>query len=189
MDSLTTNQQTALQIANSGNRIATARSLAEVRLALDEKGKHLYPRYGELENVARVSWLGDQFFGLAILTHTSTTSEMVSLDSIALDNEIMDNPILREMTLVEMQEAFRKGAGKEYGDYFGITYASMLGFLRGYLKSEKKIRATHIVSKHLQEKQKELDAMTSKRPLMIESPAEMAKTRNRINEVLREMRK
>ena len=93
------------------------------------------------------------------------------------------------MTLVEMQEAFRKGAGKEYGDYFGITYASMLGFLRGYLKSEKKIRATQIVSKHLQEKQKELDAMTSQRPIMIESPAEMAKTRNRINEVLREMRK
>lgn len=159
MDSLTTNQQTALQIASSGNRIATPQQLAEVRLAVDANGKHIYPHYCELEQIVRVSWLGDQFFGLAILTHTSATSEMVSLDAVALDNEIMDNPILRDMTLVEMQEAFRKGAGKEYGDYFGITYASMLGFLRGYLKSEKKIRAAQIVNKRLAEAQRNANSM------------------------------
>lgn len=158
MDSLTVNQQTALQIANSGNQIATAEQLAKMRLAVDANGKHLYPHYREYAQVDRLSWLGDQFFGLAILTHTTATFEIVSIDSVALDNEIMDNPLLSDLTLMEMQEAFKKGIGKEYGEYYGITYSSMLGFLRGYIKSEKKMRAVQIVNEQRKKERQEADA-------------------------------
>ena len=36
-----------------------------------------------------------------------------------------------------MQEAFRRGINGEYGEFFGITAASLTGFLRGYMKAEK----------------------------------------------------
>jgi len=159
MESLTTNQQTALQIANSGKKIATPQQLAELRLAKDASGNNLYPRYRSMPQMSRLAWLGDQFFGLAILTHTTATFETVSVDSVALDDEIMEDRLLSDLTLVEMQEAFKKGIAKAYGDYFGLSYVSLLGFLRGFLKSEKKVAAANIVYQRMKQEEKAKDAL------------------------------
>ena len=158
MDSITPYQQTALQIANSGKEIASPQQLAELRLAKDAGGHHVFPRYRSLPQLQRIEWLGDQIFGLAILTHTTATFDAVSVDSTALDAEIMDNPILSDLTLIEMQEAFKKGITKAYGDYFGLSYASLLQFLNGFLRSEKKMSATAIVQRHYAKLEQERDA-------------------------------
>ena len=47
-----------------------------------------------------------------------------------------------------MQEAFKKGIAGAYGDYFGLSYASLIKFLNGFLRSEKKMSATAIVNRH-----------------------------------------
>lgn len=158
MDSLTPYQQTALQIANSGKQIATAQQLAELRLAKDAQGNNVFPRYRSLSQMQRLEWLGDQLFGLAILTHTTATYESVSVDAMALDAEVMDNPLLSDLTLIEMQEAFKKGIAKAYGEYFGISYASLIGFLNGFLRSEKKMSAIAIVQRHNAKLEQERDA-------------------------------
>ena len=145
MESLTTYQQTAIQIASSGSKIATARQLADLRLAKTSDGRNAYPRYKDFDMKSRLSWLGDQFFGLAVLLHVSISVEAVSVDTVALDSEIMDNKVYRDLTLIEMQEAFRKGVNREYGDYYGLTSISMLGFIKGFMNSEKKREAVSIV--------------------------------------------
>lgn len=146
--SLTVHQQTAMQIASSGDRISTAQRLVEFRLAKGPDGRNANARYKDGSDAQRISWLGDQFFGLSILAHVSVDVSSVKIDCLALDHEIMEDGTLRELTLAEIQEAFRKGINKEYGDYFGITSISMLGFLKGFLKSEKKQSATAIIYRH-----------------------------------------
>ena len=163
MESLTTYQQTALQIASSGSKMATAQQLAELRLARNADGTRMFPRYGECDMKSRISWLGDQFFGLGALLHVSVSHDSVGVDCVALDNEIMDNGIMRELTLVEMQEAFRKGINREYGDYYGLSSVSMLGFLKGFVRSEKKQAASAIVYKRIEQEEREKDSLFFRR--------------------------
>lgn len=147
-----------MQIIRAGSNIATAQQLADYRLATDAEGRRINPRYKDGSDAARLSWLGDQFHGLALIAHFGVDKDAIKLDVLNLDKEIMENTVLRELTLVEMQEAFRKGVMKEYGDYFGITSVSMLGFLKGFLKSDKKQTAASIINRHNAKLEQERDA-------------------------------
>ena len=158
MDSITPYQQTALQITRASNEIATAKELADYRLAKNPDGSFVHARYKDGNEEQRIAWLGEQFFGLSAITHTALTATSVALDVTSLDQEIMRNSVLREMTLVEMQEAFRNGVFKEYGDYYGLTAVSMFGFLKGYCKADKKLSASVIVNRHYAKLEQERDA-------------------------------
>ncbi len=145
MDSLTTYQQTAVQITRASNKIATPQQLADYRLARRPDGSPLHPMYKDMDDMRRISWLGDQFFGLGALTHFQVTAANVAVDATVLDGKIMESSVLREMTLAEMQEAFNNGAFKEYGDYYGISSVTLLGFLKGFARSEKKAMASNLI--------------------------------------------
>lgn len=147
MESLTPYQQTAVQITRASNKIATPQQLAEYRLARKPDGGPMYPRYKDIDDMRRISWLGDQFFGLGALTHFQITAANVAVDATVLDGKIMESSVLREMTLAEMQEAFNNGVFKEYGDYYGISSVTMLGFLKGFIRSEKKVMASKIIQR------------------------------------------
>lgn len=175
-------QETALQIIKAGSNIGTAERLAEARTARDENGKLVYRRYGNGILEHRLSWLGSQFLGLAAIAHISVDSLAIKLDVVNLDNEIMDNPELRELTLIEMQEAFRKGVMKEYGDYFGLSSVSLLGFLKGFLKSEKKQAASAIIYRRRKQLEQEanerflLELHRAEKEGKITLPTEIVKT-------------
>lgn len=147
MEDLATRQETAMQIISSGGDIATAEDLARLRLATDGNGARLYPRYRDGRDDQRLSWLNRQFFGLALIAHQTVDPVTIKVDLFTLDREIMDHSVLRELTLVEMQEAFRRGIFKEYGDYYGLTAVSLVGFLKGFVRSEKKVAASSIIYK------------------------------------------
>ena len=147
MEDLTTYQKTALQITKAGNEIATAEQLADYRAAVDASGRRLHPRYKDGSEQDRLSWLSKQFFGLGAITHTQLTAASVGVDIMSLDEEIMKDAIMREMTLTEMQEAFKSGVFKEYGEYYGLTAVSMHGFLKGYLRGEKRVAASAIYNR------------------------------------------
>lgn len=158
MGALTQYREAALQISKAGSEIATAEQLANFRAAVDAEGNRLHARYADGGNRDRLDWLAKQFFGLSALTHTNLTAESVSIDISALDERIMNDSILRDLTLAEMQEAFKNGVFKEYGDYFGLTAVSMYGFLKGFIRSEKKAVATAIF--HRRHEQAERDAQS-----------------------------
>lgn len=155
MEGMNKYQQTALQITKAENEIATPEQLADYRAAVDAEGKRLHPRYKDGNETDRLSWLSKQFFGLGAITHTSMTAASVSIDITSLDMEIMKDPILRELTLAEMQEAFRNGIFKVYGEYYGLTAVSMYGFLKGFVRSEKSVMASAIAYKREDMKERE----------------------------------
>lgn len=158
MKELTIQQQTAMQIANSGNKISTPEQLAELRLARLDNGNFAYPRYKDGSDTQRLSWLNRQLLGLALIAHQTVDPTSIKIDLLTLDNGIMENTNLRELTLPEIQEAFRKGVNREYGDYYGLTSPSLFGFLTGFLKSEKKQAATAIIHHREIKEQQEKDA-------------------------------
>ena len=155
MDNLVIRQETALQITKASSKIATAEQLADLRAAKLVDGKNAYPRYKDGSDDARLSWLNRQFFGLALIAHMSIDPVTIRVDITTLDDAIMSDPNLRDLTLIEMQEAFNNGIFKNYGDYYGLTAVSMLGFLKGFLRSEKKVSASAIFHKRREKAEQE----------------------------------
>ena len=151
MDELTIRKQTAMEIISAGKKIDTPERLAELRM---DKS---VPHYKDVSPQERVAWLGAQLFGLSLLAHIRVDGDTVIIDATMLDTEIMEDNLLRDLTFVEMQEAFRKGLNGEYGEYFGLTSVSLLMFLNGFLRSEKKMKASAIVRKAREQEQKAKD--------------------------------
>lgn len=138
----TREQQMALSFLQTSNSIATAQQLAEYRMATvkTEDGKVVpaHPRYGQLKPGPRINWLKDQLLILNYLRHIKTATPLdILIDAQAADNAIMDSGEYRNLTQVEMQEAFNRGINGEYGEFFGITASTLTGFLKGYMKSQK----------------------------------------------------
>lgn len=158
MDDLAIRQETALQIISSGKQIATAMQLADLRSATLADGRHAYPRYKEGSDAQRLSWLNKQIFGLAMIAHVNIDPATIKVDITTLDENIMANSYLNDLTLVEMQEAFRNGIFREYGEYYGLTSVSLYGFLKGFLRSEKKAAASAIYHKRREKEEQEADA-------------------------------
>lgn len=158
MEDLAIRQQTALQIASSSNKIATAEQLADLRASTMENGMHVYPRYKELQEDVRLSWLNHQFFGLALIAHVNIDPVTIRVDISTMDADIMSDPILKDLTLVEMQEAFKKGLNSEYGEYYGLSSVSLMKFLKGFLRSEKKASATAIFHRRRERAEREANS-------------------------------
>lgn len=151
---ITQEQQVALDIIRTSNSIATAEQLAALIV------NPTVPKYGQLPEGARRRWLGQQIIGLNYIAHSSRAMTEVDLtiETTMLDQIIMDNGSLRSLTQVEMQEAFRRGIAKEYGDYYGITASSIAGFLNGFLRGEKRQKAKAILYEREQKELREGDA-------------------------------
>lgn len=146
----TQEQQTALQILRTSSSIATAEQLA----ALIQNTSIL--KYCQLEADARLQWLCDQINALNYMTHSSRIESEIDLlvEASMIDQAIMDDNV-RWLTQVEMQEAFRRGITKEYGDFFGITASSIVQFLRGFMTGEKRQRAKAIIREKEAKKERE----------------------------------
>ena len=150
---MTTEQQTALDILRTSSSIATAEQLA----ALINNPN--VPKFCQLSEGTRRRWLGQQINGLNYMAHSpKITSEIdLTIEASMLDQAIMGDGNIKWLTQVEMQDAFRRGVTREYGDYFGITAASLTGFLRSFMSGEKRKRAKDIILEEERKKRKEGD--------------------------------
>ena len=147
----TKEQTTALQILRTSSSIATPEQLA----ALIQNPN--VPKYCQLENEERLSWLCDQINALNYMTHSARITSEIDLlvEASMMDQAIMDNNAVRWLTQVEMQEAFRRGITKEYGDFFGITAGTVVQFLTGFMTGEKRQRAKALIREEESRKEKE----------------------------------
>ena len=66
-----------------------------------------------------------------------------------------DDPVISNLTSVEIQEAFRAGVTGVYGDFYGITPKSLLGFLKSYVSSEKKLDAHRLITMRREKEDRE----------------------------------
>lgn len=134
-------QQAAMQIFQTSNDISTPEKLA---VFLSNRA---IARYKDVPQETRIAWLGTQIYALCLILHYQTPNPLdVEIDSRFADQMIMeDQDGVSSLRQVEMQEAFRRGIAREFGDFFGITPAGLLQFLKGYQRCEKRQKAIAIL--------------------------------------------
>ena len=103
-------------------------------------------RYKDLPENIRKDWITSQIFTLCYILHYQQPNPLdVKVDAAFADQMIMDDEGASALKQVEMQEAFRRGIAKEYGDFYGITAQSLIQFLKGYRASSKRLQALSIL--------------------------------------------
>jgi len=142
-----------LQLLRTSNSIATPEQLA----ALIRNPE--VPKFCQVAERDRREWLAHVINTLHYLAHSAKPGDDTdkAIEATFADKLIMEDPVLRGLTQVEMQEAFMKGVGREYGDFYGITASSLVSFLRGFLKSEKRLQAKAIVREAEERERAEAD--------------------------------
>ena len=79
----------------------------------------------------------------------------MTIDTDMLDASMMDDPVVSNLTSVEIQDAFRAGVTGVYGEFYGVTPKSLLGFLKSYISSEKKIEAHRLITMRQEKEDRE----------------------------------
>ncbi len=147
LPALPQHRDSAIQIFQTSSDISTPEKLAVVI------ADPTIARYKDLPADVRKLWLGSQIYALCLILHyQAPAAEDVTMDCAFADQMIMDDKGIRCLKQVEMQEAFRRGIAKEYGEFYGVTASSLIGFLKGYISSEKRAKAIAIL--YTQEQQK-----------------------------------
>ena len=113
-------------------------------------------RYEGIPADERLRWIGSQIYALCAMTHQKRPDPSdVMMDAAFFDNAVMQDWGYRTMTLPEMQDAFRQGALGNFGEFFGMTSGSLVMFLDGFLKSDKRREARAIIKAEQDRKLKE----------------------------------
>lgn len=143
-------RQEAGKIVRTNSRIGTAEMLAEHLLS------PMARRYRQGEEGRRKEWLYQQMGACYFINHQKLPSwDVMTIDTDVLDAAMMDDPVIANMTSVEIQDAFRAGVTGAYGDFYGISPKSLLGFLKSYVASDKKIEAHRLITMRIERENRE----------------------------------
>lgn len=124
-------------------------------------------RYKDLPKELRIDWLKAQIYMLCYILHYQRPAPIdTTVDATFADQMIMDDSGISALKQVEMQEAFRRGIAGEYDKFYGITAQSLVQFLKGYRKSEKRQQALTIL--YNQEQQRLADEKMKENRLFYE---------------------
>ena len=133
-------QALVTQFFQTSSDVSTPEKLAEV--IADES----VARYRDLPEQLRREWIMSQIYTLCYILHYQQPNALdVRVDATFADQMIMDDEGASALKQVEMQEAFRRGIAKEYGEFYGITAQTLVQFLKGFRTSAKRQQAIGIL--------------------------------------------
>lgn len=128
-------------MVRTNNSVRTADLLAAH--LLDPRAR----RYRQGENEKRRKWLYLQIEACYFIAHQKQPAwDAMTIDTDMLDASMMEDPTISNLTSVEIQDAFRAGVTGVYGEFYGITPKTLLGFLKSYVSSEKKLEAHRLIT-------------------------------------------
>lgn len=131
-------------MVRTNNSVGTVERLAAHLLSPNVR------RYREGESGRRKQWLFRQIGACHVLVHTKPENipawDLMTIDTDVLDASMMEDPIIANLTATEIQDAFRAGVTGVYGEFFGISPKTLLGFLKSYVASDKKIEAHRLIT-------------------------------------------
>ena len=154
LPALPQHRDSAIQIFHTSSDVSTPEKLAAVI------ADPTIARYKDLPAETRQLWIGSQIYALCLILHyQAPAAEDVKLDCAFADQMIMDDEGIQCLKQVEMQEAFRRGIAKEYGEFYGITASSLVNFLKAYKASEKRAKALSLLNAAEQKRLKEEDEL------------------------------
>lgn len=137
-------------MVRTNNRVGNAELLAAH--LLDPKVR----RYREGDEDKRKQWLFRQIGACYFIAHQKQPSwDAMTIDTDMLDASMIDEPVVSNLTSVEIQDAFRAGVTGVYGEFYGISPRTLLGFLKSYISSEKKIEAHRLITQRQVKEDKE----------------------------------
>lgn len=137
-------------MVRTNNRVGTAEMLAAH--LLDPKVR----RYREGGEDKRKQWLFRQIGACYFIAHQKQPSwDAMTIDTDMLDASMIDDQVISNLTSVEIQDAFRAGVTGVYGEFYGISPKTLLGFLKSYVASEKKIEAHRLITHRQVQEDKE----------------------------------
>lgn len=137
-------------MVRTNNRVGSAELLAAH--LLDPKVR----RYREGDEDKRKKWLFRQIGACYFIAHQKQPSwDAMTIDTDMLDASMIDDPVISNLTSVEIQDAFRAGVTGVYGEFYGISPKTLLGFLKSYVASEKKIEAHRLITHRQVQEDKE----------------------------------
>ena len=133
-------QALVTQFFQTSSDVSTPEKLAEV--IADES----VARYRDLPEQLRQEWIMSQIYTLCYILHYQQPNALdVRVDATFADQMIMDDEGASALKQVEMQEAFRRGIAKEYGEFYGITAQTLVQFLKGFRTSATRQQAIGIL--------------------------------------------
>lgn len=128
-------------MVRTNNSVGTSELLA--RHLLDPRVR----RYRQGDEDKRKQWLFRQIGACYFIAHQRQPSwDAMTIDTDMLDASMMDDATISNLTSVEIQDAFRAGVTGVYGEFFGISPKTLLGFLKSYIASEKKLEAHRLIT-------------------------------------------
>ena len=143
-------RQAAGAMVRTNSKVGTVELLAQH--LLDPNAR----RYRQGDEDKRKQWLYRQVGGCYFLSHQKIPSwDALTIDTDVLDASMIDNPVIANLTSVEIQEAFRAGVTGVYGEFYGITPKSLLGFLKSYTETDKKIEAHRLIAMRREKEDKD----------------------------------
>lgn len=134
-------QELALTTSNAPVTISGVGSLVAIR-----QDKARFPRYRDIPVAERQKWLAKEFRLLASIARVKDYDPKDALvGAVALDERIADTEAMCDLTVPELEYAFKNGVFGRYGEYYGLSAISLYSFLEGFIKSELKADATRAV--------------------------------------------
>ena len=136
-------------MVRTNNKVGTVELLAQHLLSQNVR------RYRQGDEEKRKQWLFRQIGACYFIAHQKQPSwDAMTIDTDMLDASMIDDPTISNLTSVEIQDAFRAGVTGVYGEFFGITPKSLLGWLKSYVASEKKIEAHRLITQRREQEDK-----------------------------------
>ena len=123
--------QTSLTLrTNNETPIVSVRSLLDIR--------RTSPRYRDVDVAERQAWLMEKIIYCNALNHTKPDPNFLKVDTAALDEAMMKDPKIADLTAPEISFAMFHGTMGEYGEYYGLTARTFIGFFREFFKTDIK---------------------------------------------------
>jgi len=120
--------------SNSEAPIVSVRSLLDIR--------RTHPRYKDIDPETRKAWLMDKIVYCNALNHMKPDANFIKVDTAALDEAMLHDRDIADLTAPEISFAMFHGTIGEYGEYYGLTPKTFVGFFREYMKTDVKYCAT-----------------------------------------------
>lgn len=102
----------------------------------------IHPHYRDVPQEFRLPWLTQRLVYANAMNHQKADPQMLKVDATALDRAMVESYRIGDLTQSEIEYAMFHGLVGDYGEYFGLTPKTFMGFFRAFLKNPVKEAAT-----------------------------------------------
>lgn len=101
------------------------------------RDRQRYPHFCDYPPMGRLQWLKLQMARVYQIRHQVVDAEVLRIDAELLHEEMENDASFKQLTLIEIENAFKNGAKGQYGPTYGLTIETFLDYLWGFVNDNK----------------------------------------------------